>query len=221
MGYLVIAPHPDDEVLGCGGVIAKHSAEGKTVNVLVVSRGIAEIFPFEEIENTRRELRLAHEILGVNSVSFLDFPAPKLDVVPAHELADAIGKVVQTLQPTEVYLPHGGDLHGDHKAVYRAGLVACRPINKCSVKRLLCYETLSETDWAAPASADAFVPTIFVDITAQLDSKLKAMECYKSQLKDFPHARSLKGIEAQARLRGSTVGRAAAEAFMLVREIVG
>jgi LmbE family N-acetylglucosaminyl deacetylase len=220
MKILVIATHPDDEVLGCGGVIARHVAANDDVHVLVVTRGISEIFPVHQVEETRRELQLAHSILGVKHVTFLDFPAPKLDTVPEYVLADAIGDSIMKIQPKIIYLPHQGDLHVDHRAVNRATLVAARPINRLAVWRLLCYETLSETEWAPPFGNDAFIPTVFVDISAFLEKKLQAMACYRSQLKEPPHPRSLHSIELLARLRGSTVGLPAAEAFMLVREII-
>ncbi len=221
MVVLVVATHPDDEVLGCGGVMARHAAHGDEVHVLIVTRGIPEIFPPVEIETTRDELIAAHRVLGVTGVTFLDYPAPKLDVVPGHELADAVDKVITLQQPSVVYLPHRGDIHADHRAVYQAVLVAARPVNSCPVKRLLCYETLSETEWAPPVANEAFVPSVFVDISGYLEPKLQAMACYQSQLKEFPHPRSLQAIRALAQLRGSTVSLQAAEAFMLVREIEG
>jgi LmbE family N-acetylglucosaminyl deacetylase len=180
---------------------------------------VPEIFPEAEIEATREELREAHRLLGVAGVDFLDYPAPKLDTVPTHELADSIRNAIRRISPLVVYLPHRGDLHGDHKAVYYASLVATRPIDGCSVRRLLCYETLSETEWASPLGGESFVPTVFVDITAHLSTKLKAMSCYKSQLRSAPHPRSLEVLEALARFRGATVSVAAAEAFVLVRGI--
>jgi len=217
---LVVATHPDDEVLGCGGVIARHADAGEAVHVLVVTRGIPELFLPEQIEATRLELRAAHQRLGVRQAHFLDFPAPRLDVLPGHQLADAIGGVLRAVGAETVYLPHRGDLHADHRAVYAATLVAARPINGCPVRRLLCYETLSETEWAPPTGDLAFVPTVFVDIAAWLERKLEAMACYRSQLKEPPHPRSLLALRALAQLRGATAGLAAAEAFLLVREIV-
>lgn len=219
MNVLIISPHSDDEVLGCGGAIARHASAGDRAHVLVVSRGAPEIFPQSLIEATREDLLQAHSLLGVAGVEFLDFPAPKLDTVPAHELADGIRDAIRRLSPTVVYLPHGGDLHADHKLVYYAALVAARPIDGCSVRRLLCYETLSETEWASPFGGDSFVPTVFIDISSYLTTKLKAMSCYKSQLRPEPHPRSLAVLEALARFRGATVSVAAAEAFMLVRSI--
>jgi len=220
MTILVIATHPDDEVLGCGGVIARYGDQGHQVHVLVVTRGIPELFSPKQIEETRQELRRAHKVLEVSGVTFLDFPAPRLDVVPGNELADAIARVIRQLRPQIVYIPHWGDIHGDHRATYRASLVATRPVNGSSVRRVLCYECLSETEWGSPGTHEAFVPTVFVDISKSLNRKLEAMACYRSQLKQAPHPRSLRSIEALARLRGGTVGLQAAEAFILVRDIV-
>lgn len=219
MNVLVIATHPDDEVLGCGGVMARHTAVGDSVSLVVVTRGIPALFSTEFIKQGRRELRQANTLLGVTDIHFLDFPAPKLDVVPGYELAAAINQKIQEIQPEIVYLPHRGDIHADHQAVFQATLVAARPIDGCPVRKLLCYETLSETEWAAPVGDQAFVPTVFVDITEFLPLKLRAMACYQSQIKQFPHPRSLQTLEALARLRGATVGLPAAEAFLLVREI--
>lgn len=220
MNILVIATHPDDEVLGCGGVMARHSDHGDIVHVIIVTRGIPELFPYERVEETRTELRAAHDILGVSGVTFLDFPAPRLDTVPGCDLADAIGGVISQFQPRIVYAPHRGDIHGDHQATYWATLVATRPINGCSVRRVLCYETLSETEWGSPVGDQAFIPTVFVGISDSLERKLDAMSCYRSQLRQPPHPRSLRSIEALACLRGGTVGLHATEAFMLVREII-
>lgn len=219
MVVLVIAAHPDDEVLGCGGVMARHAHLSDQVHVLVVTRGIPEIFPPEQIEETRRELEAAHRVLGVSGVHFLDFPAPRLDMIPGHEVADSISQVIRSLQPGVVYMPHRGDIHRDHRVVYHATLVAARPINDCPVRRLLCYETLSETNWAPPIGDETFIPTVFADITSYLNLKLEAMSCYRSQLKSPPHSRSLQALESLARLRGATVSLPAAEAFMLVREV--
>jgi LmbE family N-acetylglucosaminyl deacetylase len=215
-----VAPHPDDEVLGCGGVIARHVATGDDVYVVIVSKGAPDVFQPEFVEEVRQEAANANKALGTKRLLFLDFPAPRLDSIPTSTLAGALKDVILDVQPATVYLPHHGDIHGDHKAVYWAALVASRPNGGFSPGRLLCYETSSETEWGAPIPCDAFVPTIFADISQYLGVKLEAMKCYGSQLAPSPRARSLASIEALARVRGSTIGVAAAEAFGLVREVL-
>ncbi|MCS6979903.1 MAG: PIG-L family deacetylase [Flavobacteriales bacterium] len=220
LNVLILAPHPDDEVLGCGGIIARYASAGARVHVLVITRGIPEIFPPEQIEETRRELAQAHELLGVCETRFLDFPAPRLDTIPHHQVADALRREVVRIRPDVMYIPHSGDIHADHKIVHHAAMVAARPRPPFTVKKVLSYETLSETDWALPVSSDAFMPNVFVDISAHLDRKLQALACYQSQILHGPPARAPENVEALARLRGSTIGVHAAEAFMLMREIV-
>ncbi len=200
--------------------MARHAAEGDEVFVIVVTRGIPELFAHDLVERTRSEARKAHALLGVRETRFLDFPAPRLDAVPGHEIADALARQFQDLQPEHVYLPHHGDIHSDHGRVYHATLVAARPLANCPVQRLLCYETLSETEWSPPIDSAVFYPTVFVDISAHLPKKLDAMACFETQIKQPPSPRSLQAIEALARYRGATVHLHAAEAFVLVREIV-
>jgi N-acetylglucosamine malate deacetylase 1 len=216
---LVIAPHPDDEVLGCGGIIKKLTLKNRNVFVLVVTRGKTGMYTEEKIVSVRKEALSAHHILGVKETRFLDFNAPELDLISISELGSAIFNVISEFRPDTIYLPHKGDIHHDHKAVFDAGLVAARPIKNCSVKRIYSYETLSETEWANPGGYDAFIPTTFVNVSAEFEAKLDAMRCFKSQLRDFPNSRSLKSIEALANYRGSTVGFTHAEAFMTIRLI--
>ncbi len=217
---LVIAAHPDDEVLGCGGVMARHAARGDEVGVLIATRGAPDVFSDEHISRVQGEIHAAHAELGVSFFEQLEFLAPKLDTVPGHQLAGEFGRVIRAYAPRTLYIPHRGDIHGDHQAVYQAALVAARPINDCAVQRILSYETLSETEWAPPTGDLAFVPTVFVDIENFLDGKLRAMQCYASQLKPAPNPRSLRSLEALARLRGGAVSLQAAEAFMLIRDRV-
>lgn len=220
MSVVIVAPHPDDEVLGCGGVMARHAAAGDDVHVVIVTRGASDLFSDESIEQTRRELRAAHDVLGVRKVEFLDFPAPRLDTVPQQELADSLRDVFRTAAAKTLYLPHRADLHNDHRLIFLASLVAARPIRGSTVKKILCYETLSETEWAAPFGDEAFTPTHFVDISDTLEKKLEAVACYRSQLEPAPHPRSVDSVANLARYRGASAGLAAAEAFVLVREIV-
>jgi len=217
---LVVAPHPDDEILGCGGVMARHAAAGDEVYVAIVTRGAPELYSAEQVTQTRAELKQAHDVLGVKSVQYLDFPAPRMDTVPRHTVADAIRRVIRQWKPHAMYVPHFGDMHFEHGLTYEACLVAARPHGEVTVRRILAYETLSETEWGPPISGQAFQPTVYVDIAPFLPKKLAAMACMKTQLFPAPHSRSLENLEALAKLRGSTISASAAEAFMLVREII-
>lgn len=216
---LIVAPHPDDEVLGCGGIIRKLSSRGTSVFILIVTRGKKELYSQERVNVVRQEALAAHKILGVTQTIFLDYPAPDLDLISIAELSTAILNVIVKYNVCTIFLPHRGDIHHDHKAVYNAGLVASRPNSTGSIERIYSYETLSETEWAAPFSDDAFIPDYFINISDMFVEKLKAMKCYKSQLREFPSPRSLKALAALANYRGSTVGFRFAEAFMTVRVI--
>ena len=216
---LVLAPHPDDEVLGCGGTIRKMTLTGSKVFVLIVTRGKKELYSDELIDNVRKEAVKAHNILGVGETRFLNYPAPDLDLVSIADIASSISIVLHELKIDTLYLPHSGDIHHDHKIVFNAGLVAARPIKGTPVRSIYSYETLSETEWAAPISSDAFVPTRFVNIADVFDAKIDALKCYRSQIREFPQSRSLKTVESLANFRGCTVGFSHAEAFMTIRII--
>lgn len=220
---LVVAPHADDEVLGCGATIYKKIKEGYNVYVLIMtnaSKSDPTIFSPKRIERVRREALEAHRFLGVKQTIFLDFPAPALDQYPSYKMSMKVSEFIKEYCIETVYLPHRGDIHKDHKMVFDAVLVACRPVGDYSVKNIYAYETLSETEWAAPYSNDVFIPNVFELCSEQaLEVKLKAMECYKSQLKVFPNPRSLVALSALAKLRGATVSKQYAEAFMLIRTI--
>ncbi|MBV5342177.1 PIG-L family deacetylase [bacterium] len=217
---LILAPHPDDEVLGCGATMKKLSDEGNQLFVLVVTRGSSKFYSDEKIQNVRTEALQAHKLLGVGQTFFLDFPAPELDTVSLAEISKEISKVLYENKISVLYLPHRGDIHNDHRVVFNAGLVAARPVGDYSVEEIYAYETLSETEWAAPFGDDAFIPTCFVNVEKSLNTKMEAMKCFKSQLKTFPNPRSLETIEALAKFRGATVGFKAAEAFMVIRQII-
>jgi LmbE family N-acetylglucosaminyl deacetylase len=219
MKVLVIAPHPDDEVLGCGGTIARYTSGGDEVYLCVVTRAYAPEWPEDEIPRRKQEVLKANEVLGIRKTDFLDFPTVKLDTLPQKELADSISGVITEIKPQEVYIPHRGDVNKDHRLVFEAAMVATRPKPATSIRKVLCYEVLSETDWAAPLADSAFLPNVLVDISETLGAKLKAMSEYKLELKEFPHPRSLEAITALAKMRGATIGVNAAEAFMLIREV--
>ena len=218
---LVIAPHPDDEVLGAGATMARFSEEGHEVYVCVVTRGQPPLFDEASVERVRREAVQADRSLGVRKTIYLDgFPAALLDAVPHSRLNAALTEVVEDVDPEVLLIPHAGDLHMDHRLVFESALVAVRPTARPSPRSVLAYETLSETDWKAPRVGPSFEPTTHVQVGPYLERKLEAMRIFDSQVKDFPHPRSLESLRALARMRGASVGFEAAEAFMMVREVV-
>jgi N-acetylglucosamine malate deacetylase 1 len=220
---LVIAPHADDETLGCGATISKLSENGEIVYVAIMTNayfGAPELFSKEGVEKVRQEALIAHKILGVNKTFFYDLPAPLLEQYPQYKIAETISAVISDLRPETIYVPHRGDLHKDHEALFNAALVATRPQNNCSVKRVLSYETLSETEWGHPFQDSMFVPNYFVTLSAyNLQKKIEAISAFTTQIKKFPHPRSIQAIESLAKIRGTTVGVCAAEAFSVIRII--
>lgn len=221
MSVLVIAPHPDDEVLGCGATIKKYSDSGKDVVLCVVTDAYTPDWTEEFIEKRKKEIENSVAVLGIKEVIFLNFPTVKLDTIGQKELNDKISEVVQKVNPETVFIPFLGDINKDHKLVSEASLVALRPKPEFPVKRVFYYEVLSETDWAKPAQKieEIFLPNYYEDISDFLEHKLKAMQCYESELKKYPHPRSLEGLKILAQKRGMEVGKNCVEAFMLIREI--
>lgn len=217
MKILIIAPHPDDEVLGCGGTVAKHAKNGDEVYLCIVTKAYTPEWSEEFIKNRPKEIEKANKILGIKKTYFLDFPTVKLDTIPQKELNDAISKIVNEVNLDIFYIPHKGDLNKDHRLVFEASLVATRLANP-KVKRILSYETLSETEWGQPI--EPFIPNVYVDISETFEKKIEAVKAYESELKQYPHPRSLEIVEALAKKRGSEVGVKFAEAFMLIKEIV-
>lgn len=221
MRALVIAPHPDDEILGVGGVIARLSRVGHEVDVVVVTTGKPPLFDEEYVRQVRREASEAHEILGVRETTFLEeFPAAGLDGVPAHRLNQVLTEVLREKRPDILFVPFAGDIHRDHQMTFASALVAARPVHEWKVRAIYAYETLSETNWYAPPVTPAFLPNSFFDIAEVLEVKLDALRAYRSQVKPFPNERSLEAVEALARVRGATVGVEAAEAFVLIRQTI-
>lgn len=215
---LVIAPHPDDDVMGVGGTMARLAAEGRDVFVAIVTKGETPAFSEDFVELGRREALEAHAILGVGKTMFMDAaPAALVDTVPRARLNAAVGEAFEEVDPEIAFLPFPGDLHVDHRRIAEAALVAARPNRQRRLRKILAYEALSETNWNASPLTPSFIPNTYVDVTPFLERKLDAMRCFTSQLKPFPHERSLEALEALARVRGATGGFAAAEAFVLIR----
>lgn len=216
---LVVAPHPDDEVLGCGGTIAKHSADGDEVYVCVVTKGCSPLFSEELVSRGRRECREADKVLGVKETVMWEFPAAMVEDVPRHELNGSFIELFQSVKPDIVYIPHRGDMQLDHKLTADACMVALRPKYGHLVRQVYAYETLSETGWDIPNMVNEFIPTMYNDISGFIGKKLDAMGKFQSQLSEFPAARSLHAVRALAEYRGAMVGVRAAEAFSVIREV--
>lgn len=217
---LVVAAHPDDEVLGCGGYIANQVRSGGEVFVTFLSDGVTSRLGnlgLQEIESRRNAARLASKVLGVSDVSFGDFPDNKLDASPLLEVIKSIETVVERIRPQIVLTHFGGDLNIDHRIVNQAVLTACRPAPKQGVKEILFFEVPSSTEWQVPTEGEAFAPNWFEDISQTLELKIKALMMYEHELREWPHPRSAKAVEHLAHWRGASCGVDAAEAFVLGR----
>jgi LmbE family N-acetylglucosaminyl deacetylase len=221
MRILVIAPHPDDETLGCGGSLLKHKANGDSLSWLVATRGHEPQWSAELLEQKEREISAVAAAYSFDNTFRLNFPTIKLDKIPVEELIAGIRDAVTDSKPDCVYLNHAGDVHSDHRVLFEATMSVLKPFysSKHGVKRVLSYEVFSSTD-AAPANpARAFLPNVFIDVTEFLETKLEIMGLYESELQASPLPRALDSLRALARVRGATIGVEYAEAFMLVREV--
>jgi LmbE family N-acetylglucosaminyl deacetylase len=212
---LVIAPHAMDEALGCGGTVARHVQEGDRVDTLML---------FGDGSGRDAERRVAAtqaaQRLGTNAPRFAGLPENRGDTVPLVEVIGAVERAIGDCSPEIVYLPHGGSLHIDHQITFRAAVTAIRPVPGQPVRAIYAYEILSSTEWAPRALGEPFSPTRFTDIESTLECKLRALDCYGAELRPVPHARSRESVIALARSRGYSVGMAAAEAFLVLRELV-
>jgi N-acetylglucosamine malate deacetylase 1 len=227
MKVLVIAAHPDDEVLGVGGTIKKHGMNGDEVFLCILSShaGARKIKPDQkELTN---QIKRASKILGVRDIQQFDFPNIRMNTIPTIELVQAIEAAIIRFKPNIVYTHHGGDLNEDHRIIFSATMAAIRlpernsqeGLPRTMIKEVLTYEVLSSTEWAAPIPSLAFTPNIFVDITDTIDKKIDALKEYPETLLTPPHPRSIETIHALATLRGSQAGLRYAEAFTLMRGI--
>lgn len=214
----VIAPHPDDETLGAGGTIARFADEGVEVSVLIVSGHLPPLYKPEAFEATRREATEALAILGVRRVEFLQVPATTVHQRPVAEINGAIHRFVRATNPEWVLLPFP-DRHIDHRTIFDASVVACRPVHADAPRVVLAYETLSETHWNVGGIEPTFIPDFYVNISQHLERKQAALNAYASQVHEAP-SRSVEACTALAKFRGSQNGCDHAEAFKVVRIVV-
>jgi LmbE family N-acetylglucosaminyl deacetylase len=225
MKILVIASHPDDEVLGCGGSIARLNREGNEVFIAIMGEGITSRYAsreeadkrlLKELQDTSRDVTA---ILEARDVFMYNLPDNRFDTVPILNIVKVIEELLYKLRPKVVYTQHGGDLNIDHAITFRATLTATRPVADCPVQELYTYEVPSSTEWTFQHLERAFQPNVFVDISATIDLKIRAMQKYDSEARKFPHPRSPEAIRAISKRWGSVVGLECAEAFELIRSV--
>ena len=227
MNVLVVASHPDDEVLGVGGTIHRHVSAGHTVHVLIVSSGAASrvevgnLDVSEEIAKLQHCAREAAQVLGVTSLYFLNFPDNRLDSIDLLDIVKQVEFAVEKTSARTVYTHWSGDLNIDHRRVNQSVLTACRPQARSSVEAVYAFETLSSSEWAFGQTGRDFSPRIFVDISESIEVKLAALRCYTSELREPPHPRSIEAVNSLARYRGGQSGFLAAEAFEVIYKRVG
>jgi LmbE family N-acetylglucosaminyl deacetylase len=225
MNILVIAAHPDDEVLGCGATLRRLADEGHSVHISILGEGItsrydkpeqAEVEQLNQLHSTAKSVS---ELLGAKSLALHGLPDNRFDSVPILDIIKILEKRIAEVQPEIVFTQHGGDLNIDHLCTYRATLTATRPMAGCKVRAVYSYEVMSSTEWAFQKFAPEFKPSVFYDVSATLQTKLDAMALYESEARAFPHPRSKENLCNVAKRWGSVVGISAAEAFEVIREI--
>ena len=217
---LVVAAHTDDEALGCGGTIAKHVAQGDPVYAVFLADGVTSRPAASEKARTERELaaKQAHKVLGIKQSFMLGFPDNRMDTVPLLDIVQKLEQVVNDVQPQIVYTHHNGDLNIDHRVTHQAALTACRPLPGSPVREIYTFEVLSATGWNN-STVNPFIPSVFIDISAHLQTKMNALAAYDLEMRAPPHSRSLENAKRLAELRGNSVGVVAAEAMMVIRVI--
>ena len=217
---LAVVAHPDDEALGAGGTLARHAAKGDAVHILFLADGVgARGDDKAAAERRAKAARLAASALCAREPEFLGLPDNRLDRLELLDIVQLIELAIRKIAPQTIYTHHAGDLNIDHMLCHRAVLTACRPLFSSGVLRIYAMEVPSSTEWASPHSANAFIPTHFVDISGTKEAKRRALEAYSDEMRPFPHPRSFEALNALAAWRGASAGLRAAEAFMVVREI--
>jgi LmbE family N-acetylglucosaminyl deacetylase len=218
MKTLVIAPHPDDEVLGVGGTLLRRKSEGAQIGWLIMTQ--MEEKPGLSVHDLKRragEIREITDFFGFDYVCELGFPTTKLDQVPVGKLVESVAKGINQFGPSEVFLPHYSDVHSDHRISFEVAISCLKWFRNLSVKRILAYETISETGFGLNPHLN-FQPNLYVDIEDYLERKKEALKIYTTEIAEQPFPRSMKAVEALAHLRGSHSGFLAAEAFQILQE---
>jgi len=213
---LVIAVHPDDETLGCGGTLLKHKANGNEIHWLICT----DIDKSDEYYETgQKEITKVSKLYSFDSVVNLQLKTMRVDEYSMSELIGKISKVINEIQPDTLYLPFKSDVHSDHRKIFEAAYSCTKVFRYPFVKKIYMMEVLSETEFAPSTKEDSFMPNIFVDISEFMEKKIEIMKVFKSELAEHPFPRSIKNIKALATYRGATAGREYAESFMLLKEV--
>ena len=222
---LVIAAHPDDEILGCGGAVARLASEGSEIHILIMAEGLTSRDDqrnrnarSEELQELSQTAQIAGKIIGAASVQLLDFPDNRMDSVDRLDVIKQIEKKIDQIKPSTIFTHFPGDLNIDHRVISDAVVTACRPYPGQSVKQILFFEVPSSTEWQI--SANSFMPNYFISLSNHdLDKKTQALEIYKNEMREYPHSRSIEAVRSLSKWRGASVGHEYAEAFMLGRMI--
>ena len=214
---LVVAAHPDDEALGCGGTIARHIAEGDTVYAVFMADGVSSR-SHGSLTKRKNAAESARNILGIKEYFYLDFPDNRIDSLPLIEIVQPLELIIRKTQPHIIYTHHHGDLNVDHRITHQAVLTACRPLPSTNLRELFAFEVMSSTEWATPIS-NPFLPNHYVDISNYLSIKLDVLKADQDEMRELPHSRSIKHIKYLAYHRGNSVGLFAAEAFLTIRVV--
>lgn len=219
MNVLVIAAHPDDEILGAGGAVAAHAARGDRVKLAIMCEGISMRYSGERGSEVLEQSRRAAQLLGVSEIHTGTLPDQRLDTMAVSDVAAEIDRVLLGFEAEVVYTHFAGDLNRDHRVLAEATMIATRPFAAPSVREVLMFETPSSTEWSVPQLAPSFAPNVFVDIAPFLEKKLEAFACYTAEVREYPHPRSIQALRERARYWGSLVNRRAAEPFAVVRSL--
>jgi LmbE family N-acetylglucosaminyl deacetylase len=219
MTVVVVAAHPDDEILGAGGTFARLVQTGEDVHAIIMAEGASSRYPAEMAQTLEKSAQRAAEQLGFAGLSFGPFADQRLDVEPLVDVTQYIQAILAPLRPRAVFTHFPGDANADHTVVARAAWTACRPYAASWLRRFAVFETPSSTEWGWSMPGNGFKPTLYVDITGTLETKLAAMACYESELREYPHPRSLRALRERAAFWGSHVGVAYAEPFRVFREV--
>ena len=221
MKILVISPHPDDETLGCGGTILKLGKEENVIHWLIITNvNIKNGWDKKIVYNRQEEIKVVEKMYKFEKTFKLNFPTTKLNEVPSRELIESISNVILMVKPEIIYMPNRSDIHLDHEVSFKAIYTCTKNFRYPFIKKILMYETLSETEFAPALPENVFIPNVFVDVTDHFNKKIEIMKIYVSEMMDSPLPRSLESIEALAKYRGSCIGKKYAEAFMLLKEII-